>query len=40
MVRLPGFTTDQRYFEMFTRIAARVVTASDLLSKRMHRLFD
>jgi uncharacterized protein len=32
-MRLPGFTIDQRYFEMFTGLAVRVVTASDLLSK-------
>jgi uncharacterized protein len=32
-MRLPGFTPDQRYFAMFTGLAVRVVTASDLLSK-------
>jgi uncharacterized protein len=32
-VKLPGFRTDTRYFEMLTGLAARIVTAADLLSK-------
>lgn len=32
-MKLPGFTDDKRYFEMFTGLAVRVLTASDLLSK-------
>jgi predicted phosphate transport protein (TIGR00153 family) len=32
-MRLPGFTADKRYFDMFSGLAARVVTVSDLLSK-------
>jgi predicted phosphate transport protein (TIGR00153 family) len=32
-VKLPGFTADQRYFEMLAALGARLVAASDLLSK-------
>lgn len=32
-MKLPGFGTDQQYFEMLTGVAARLVTASDLLGE-------
>jgi uncharacterized protein len=37
-MKVPWFTTDQRYFEMFTGLAVRVVTVADLLSKMFEDL--